>query len=347
MAEEFRSSASIRSDDEQQETKAEVAVDGDIEESVPENLTSEQLSQPQSVETMTAPQPEETSVEQELTNEQAVDNSESTNKLTRTPQEEGDEARSEAGLDITPMLKALGARIDTVSPAESISGANIETTGSITQTESNNARANLPLTENAINQDTIVAEQESHIKSELQQQARTVILSNLSVSSDYSLLTKLIRGGQVENMAIDRDTSSARVTFVNGEDARNYARKHTGGVTLRHHGQQCKIQIELDEQVDVIDTVLQAYHSCGATRVVEVEDMDETLTTAALYKLAQGLFGRQVECIVDTYKPTLRATNFRFAGVQDAVDFRNMLIHTKQWKKHSMFFAEDPCDQTW
>lgn len=74
--------------------------------------------------------------------------------------------------------------------------------------------------------------------------------------------------------------------------------------------------------------------------------MDESLTITALYELAQFLFSRQVECVVDTYKPTLRVTNFRFAGVQDAVEFRNMLIHTKQWKKYSMFFAEDPCNQT-
>lgn len=247
VAEEFRSSASVRSDDEQQETKPEVAVDGAIEENVPETLTSENLSESRLVETTTAPQSEETSAQQESTKEQAVDDSETTSQLTRTPQEEGDEARSEGGLDITPMLKALGARIDTVSPAESITGADIEIPVSITQNETNNARANLPLTENAINRDTVVAKQESHIKSELQQQARTVILNNLPVTSDYSLLTKLIIGAQVENMVIDRDTLSARVTFVNGEDAQDYARKHTNGMTLRHNGQQCKIQIEIGE----------------------------------------------------------------------------------------------------
>lgn len=263
----------------------------------------------------------------------------------QTPCAHETETRSEGGLDITPMLKALGARDDIPSAIGTVNEASDETFMPHKATVSlDQATMCTYIQKNAPEEESLVKE-EAATKTDIGPKSRVVVIEPLPSDVDYDLLASLIRGGQVEAMKIDQAKSNAHISFVEGDDASNFVLKHDSGLTLRYHGREFKASARLSAESKVLDAIVEAYIRCGATRVIEVEHIDEDQSINALYKLAQGLFGREVESITDTYKLNDRITTFRFANLRDAVEFRDMLIHKKQWKSHTVRFASDPCEE--
>ena len=136
---------------------------------------------------------------------------------------------------------------------------------------------------------------------------RTVVLSGLPRSADYSLVQSLVHGGDLECLRLvpgnpERPTILAHATFISADACDHYYEKYPNGFDIRHQGKKWSILVYKRENVDVISGMLQGYLECGATRVVKANNADDDWGIVALNKLAEGKSGaREVEAVHDTY----------------------------------------------
>ncbi|KAK5945769.1 hypothetical protein PMZ80_002977 [Knufia obscura] len=276
------------------------------------------------------------------------------------------DARSEGGMDLTPVLKALGARptisTSVTTTASEVSAMDIEPAqanpsraardevlpvpadrqaaeGGATPTmraQDLDLKAKSNLTANPTEEEDI---------EKTQTESRTIVLKNLPDDSDHTFVQSLIYGAVVESMILCPENHTAMVKVTNVEDCQGYIDSCPSGIKVKHNRAAHTVLVEKSKEPDYVDDKLQAYLDCGATRVVKVEDADEEMTMKALYKFAEGPSqSREVESIMDACRRGIRNIVFRFSGIHDAVAFRSALLRDRSWRSKNPHFAEDPCE---
>jgi len=271
----------------------------------------------------------------------------------------------EGGMDLTPVLKALGAR----STASTSITTTIPEPSKVTTEHAQAAAAEaadedmLPssvddLSANGKMTPAVPAAEldgkkihdapvEPTVKETLEvadPKSRTAVLKNLPDDSDYTFVQCLVYGAAIESMKLYPGTGTARVMLTDVEDCQRYIDSCSTGIKIKVNRVQHVVLVERSPEPDTINDRLQAYLDCGATRVVKVEDADEDMTTKGLYRFAQGSTqSREVESIMDSCRRGIRNIVFRFSGITDAVAFRRALLRDRSWRSKNPHFAEDPC----
>lgn len=272
----------------------------------------------------------------------------------------------EGGMDLTPVLKALGARstastsITTTIPepskvtTEHAQAATAEAADEdMPQPSVDDLSANGKMTPavpaaELDGKKTHNAPVEPTVKETLEvadPKSRTAVLKNLPDDSDYTFVQCLVYGAAIESMKLYPGTGTARVMLTDVEGCQRYIDSCSTGIKIKVNRVQHVVLVERSPEPDTIDDRLQAYLDCGATRVVKVEDADEDMTTKGLYRFAQGpTQSREVESIMDSCRRGIRNIVFRFSGITDAVAFRSALLRDRSWRSKNPHFTEDPCE---
>lgn len=173
--------------------------------------------------------------------------------------------------------------------------------------------------------------------------SRTLMLKNLPNNSDYTLVQSVIHGATILSMNLMQDKNCAQILLTDSDDCQKFVETCKNGVEIKHNGIKHTVFIEVLPEVDEIDSRLDAYLECGATRVIQAEDVDVDLTMRNLHHLASGSTpSREVEAINDSFSGGIRRVTFRFTSIQDAVAFRKSLRSDTEWK-NKMEFVKDPC----
>ncbi|KAK5053997.1 hypothetical protein LTR84_001959 [Exophiala bonariae] len=180
---------------------------------------------------------------------------------------------------------------------------------------------------------------------------RTVILTGLPATTDFTLVQSFIHGGVIETMRIlpaktETGITTAYVTFTTQEAFKQYFDKYPNGFEVREKGKKFNILVDKQDHVDVMSSVMQGYLECGATRVLKVSGAEDDWGIVALHKLATGKPGtRQVEAITDTFRNSVRTIYFRFTNIGDAVKFKGTLVRDYNWEACTIEIGEDPCEK--
>ena len=142
---------------------------------------------------------------------------------------------------------------------------------------------------------------------------RTVVLTNLPINADPTLVTNLIHGGAIEELKITKPpmtaTVTARVTFTDADAADAYYTKYPNGVDFRFEGKKCTAFVDKGKDVDVISGMMAGYLESGASRVVRVAGADEDWGMRALKRMAEAK-NRALEAIVDTSREEVSHHHF-------------------------------------
>ena len=120
---------------------------------------------------------------------------------------------------------------------------------------------------------------------------RKVILSNLPIHSDLTLVQNLVHGGAIENYRLTTNAATgttAQVTFTTGKACAAYYDKYPNGLTFKHQGKFYTAFVDKGKEVDVISGMMQGYLDCNATRVVQAVGADDDWSMRALHKVAKG-----------------------------------------------------------
>lgn len=264
------------------------------------------------------------------------------------------DSKSEGGVDLTPLLSVIGARsVQPPLPSPSVHSVvddpmledfddheqpaapvqSIDAAESTEQTPIDQSRNDVAST-------TLMATATEGARKE--GELRTVVIEDLPYNCDYSLLQSLVHSGTIESMSLPNKDTPAHVTFTRADECQQYLGAQPNGIVRYRHGRQQHIaHVRLHNVSTRPDDVMQAYLNCGATRVIQAEGVDEDLPIKGLYRLARsGAASRGVDSVVDSYRGKYRAVEFRFASIQDAVDFRREM--NQQWDAE-LHFGEDPC----
>lgn len=284
----------------------------------------------------------------------------------RSEDQTADANSDEGGMDLTLVLKALGARPTastsiqtTISEPSTVNIEHSQATPAQAVNEDmlpapaggsgakGEAAAAVPAAgldrKTASNQPVESTKQEA--LEVVQSESRTVVLRNLPGDSDYTFVQSLVYGAAIESMKLYPETHTATVTLTDVEDCRRYIDSCSSGIKVKINRVQHTVLAEKSPELDTSDNRRQAYLDCGATRVVKVEDTDEDMTTKALYRFAEGPSqSREVESIIDSCRRGIRNILFRFSGIPDAVAFRSALLRDRSWRSRNPHFAEDPCE---
>ena len=169
----------------------------------------------------------------------------------------------------------------------------------------------------------------------------TAIIENLPNGCDHYLLASLVHGGIVESMKLE--SNHAYVKFARSEDCAAYIARSVGGLSLKHDGWSYVARVKASLDSDCVNNIVQACLACGATRVVEIQDIVADMTMTQLWGLATKRNSLPVECVADIYRGTRRITSFRFSCVGDAISFRDMLNSHMVWRDMCINFGRDPC----
>lgn len=175
---------------------------------------------------------------------------------------------------------------------------------------------------------------------------RKILLSNLPVESDLTLVQSLVYGGAIETFNLTTSKTSAFVVFVSADVCDAFFKAHPNGIVFRNPKTRRNhtVYVTKGQDVDVVSGVLQAYLDCQASRVVRATGADEDWGMRALYKLAESR-NRRVETIHDTYRDKVRTIVFRFTNIADAVTFRGQLLHDEDWEMCNVQFMLDPAEK--
>ena len=276
------------------------------------------------------------------------------------------DANSEGGMNLTPVLKALGARSSasnpTVATSADLAAADTKTTQASTSLAAKEdtvrasaddlqSRSGKPPVESAeeFEAQTIGNVSFKSLEGEdletKEDKSRTVVLKNLPDDCDYTLVQSVVYGAAIESMKLDSKSNTAAVKVTTHGDCQLYVDSSSAGLRIKHNRVQHTVLVERSPDQDITDNTLQAYLDCGATRVVKTEDVDEEMKIKAIYDFANGPSqSRQVEMILDSCRRGLRNIVFRFSGIRDAVAFRSVLLKDRNWKGTNPQFAADPCE---
>ena len=178
---------------------------------------------------------------------------------------------------------------------------------------------------------------------------RKVILTGLPAIADNSLITALIHGGAIESFLLTKSsesgpTSTAIVTFTNGNAAEAYYDKYPNGLAFKLGMKKYVVYVDKGKDVDVVSGLMRGYLESGASRVVCVSGADEDWSMRALEKIAESK-GRKVETIIDTFRDGVRSIVFRFTNIPDAVAFKATMLRDIDWEDADIRFAIDPCEK--
>ena len=265
-----------------------------------------------------------------------------------------------SNMDLTPVLKALGARLnarptikttnmsqarDTTAKRES---GHIVSTPPYEQAAKDSSILAIPQEQPSMKRTsslTATPTKEVEVLERSRSEARTVVFENLPDHADHTTVQSLVYGAVIERIELLSGKNTAKVKLTNVENCQRYIDSCRAGIKVKGNRGQQTVLVDKSAKPDTVDDRLQAYLDCGATRVVKIEDADEEMTMKALYRFAEGPSKiREVESIVDSCRGGIRNIVFRFTGIYDAVAFRSVLLRDQHWRTKKPYFTEDPCE---
>ncbi|XP_014552893.1 hypothetical protein COCVIDRAFT_41025 [Bipolaris victoriae FI3] len=178
--------------------------------------------------------------------------------------------------------------------------------------------------------------------------ARTCILKGVSAVTSINQLQALVWGGRLESISMpEPGSSNALVKFLTADGCKKFHADTVNGIEVAGDKKSAVVFVELAEGPNSTNDVIQGCIDNGMTRCVRAIGKVD-YTDAQLMGFAKGksqINKREVDCI--KHGKNTRGheyTEFRFANIYHALNFRRELTDNEDWEHCNIGYAPDPCE---